>query len=175
MSPRSRNRRGALSARASSARTRPAPAGVTLDGLAGRDGARLPSGPPNRLQESWSRVEIALFKGIHGTHTDEELARFFGRSLENVQTLARELRLAKDKAWLKQQHGPRATRMPRWKRSEIRLLKEQYATRANLELARELSRSVASVVSKARLLGLKKSARRLRDMGRENVSVRYSP
>lgn len=132
----------------------------------------LPAAP--RARVAWTRAEIALFKGIHGTHTDEELARFFERSLTSIRALAEDLRLAKDKAWLRRVQGPRATRMPRWTRADIRLLREQYATSANLELARKLRRSVASVVSKARLLGLKKSQKRLSSMGRENVSVRYS-
>jgi hypothetical protein len=131
--------------------------------------------PEGRPPVTWTRREVQLFKGIHGTHTDEELARFFGRPIASVQDLARELRLAKDKAWKKQLEGPRSTRMPRWKRGEIRRLREQYATRANIDLARELGRTVVSIVSKARLLGLKKSARRLSVMGRENVSVRYIP
>jgi len=45
---------------------------------------------------------------------------------------------------------------------------------AGVELARRLGRSVKSVVSKAHNLGMKKSDDRLREMGRENVSVRYA-
>ena len=44
---------------------------------------------------------------------------------------------------------------------------------SNLELARTLGRSVKSVVSKAHNLGLKKDRERLRQMGRENVRLRY--
>jgi len=176
MSRRSRTRKTPLVARAATGRAKTTPAGPQAPlMIAGRDASRSGSGSADRLQETWSRAEIALFKGIHGTHTDEDLARFFGRSLENVLELARELRLAKDKAWRKQLTGPRSTRMPRWTSAEVRQLRSQYATRANVELARELGRTVASVVSKARLMKLKKSARRLSDMGRENVSVRYVP
>jgi hypothetical protein len=48
-----------------------------------------------------------------------------------------------------------------------------YPTVANLDIAAKLNRSVKSVVSKAHNLGLKKEADRLREMGRENVGMRY--
>ena len=41
------------------------------------------------------------------------------------------------------------------------------------DIALKLDRSVKSVVSKAHNLGLKKDPDRLREMGRENVSLRY--
>ena len=44
---------------------------------------------------------------------------------------------------------------------------------ADVEIAQELRRSVKSVVSKAHHLGLKKHPVRLKEMGRENVSLRY--
>ena len=53
------------------------------------------------------------------------------------------------------------------------MLKRDYPFRPNLEIARDLNRTVKSVVSKAHNLGLKKSSDRLREMGRENVSQRY--
>jgi len=68
--------------------------------------------------------------------------------------------------------GP-GTRMPRWRMEELEFLQEVYATLPNLEIARRLGRSVKSVVSKAHQLSLEKSADRLREMGRENVSARY--
>jgi hypothetical protein len=63
--------------------------------------------------------------------------------------------------------------MPRWDAAAIEKLRQLYPTTPNLELARVLERSVKSVVSKAHNLGLKKEAERLREMGRENVSLRY--
>lgn len=135
-----------------------------------------PRGPRSAAarQRPWTRAEIASLKGTYGSHTDEELAERFGRSVRQVRALAAELRLGKDKAFLYSLVGPRATHMPRWEAADVRLLRRWYATRSNLEIARALGRSVTSVVSKARLLGLRKSARRLRDMGRQNVSVRYA-
>ena len=53
------------------------------------------------------------------------------------------------------------------------ILRRDYPVKSNLELARDLGRSVKSVVSKAHHMGLKKSSERLRNMGRENVSLRY--
>ncbi len=122
---------------------------------------------------SWTREEIAAFKRIYGTRTDEDLSRIFGRGLEEVRRLGREHALAKDKAFVRRLSGEAATRMPRWRSEELELLRREYSTQSNLELARRLSRSVKSVVSKAHHLGMKKSSERLRRMGRENVSLRY--
>jgi hypothetical protein len=69
--------------------------------------------------------------------------------------------------------GSSATRMPRWDTQAIGVLVEFYPKTANLDLAQKLNRSVKSVVSKAHNLGLKKEVDRLRQMGRENVSMRY--
>jgi len=63
--------------------------------------------------------------------------------------------------------------MPRWKAEELEILKGTYSSQSNIEIARQLGRSVKSVVSKAHQLRMKKSSERLREMGRENVSVRY--
>ncbi len=81
--------------------------------------------------------------------------------------------LAKDKAFVRRLTGSSATRMPRWDRHAIGMLVELYPKTANLELALKLNRSVKSVVSKAHNLGLKKEIERLREMGRENVGMRY--
>lgn len=124
-------------------------------------------------EDSWSREETARFKKIYGTRTDEDLARIFGRPVEAIAGLASSLALSKDKAFLRKLRGEAATRMPRWTAAELEILKAEYPTLSNLEIARKLDRSVKSVVSKAHNLGLKKSSDRLRQMGRENVSLRY--
>lgn len=121
----------------------------------------------------WTREELAEFKRIYGTRTDEDLARVFGRRQEEIQKLAEEHALAKDKAFVRKLVGDAATRMPRWRDEELDVLRQDYSVLSNLELARKLGRSVKSVVSKAHHLGLKKSSERLRTMGRENVSLRY--
>ena len=121
----------------------------------------------------WTQTEVAELKLLYGTRRDEDLAVVFGRALDAVKRLAARLCLAKDKAFLRRIGGPRATRMPRWEKAEIEKLVELYPVRPNLEIAQGLNRSVKSVVSKAHNLGLKKEAERLREMGRENVSMRY--
>jgi hypothetical protein len=88
--------------------------------------------------------------------------------------LADKLTLSKDKAFLSKTKGRSSTTMPRWRAEEIAVLRESYPTESNLALARRLGRSVKSVVSKAHHLRLEKSPERLREMGRENVAVRYS-
>jgi hypothetical protein len=122
----------------------------------------------------WSRAEVAEFKRLYGTRRDEDLAIVFSRPVQSVRKLAQECALSKDKAFLRKVHGESATRMPRWAESELQLLREKYAQSSNLELAVELKRSVKSVVSKAHNLGLKKDRERLREMGRENVRLRYN-
>jgi hypothetical protein len=128
-----------------------------------------------RIQKdgSWTRDEIQQFRRIYGTRSDHDLSVIFGRPSTSIQRLAGELRLAKDKAFLKRQHGKGASRMPRWNGAEFQLLRDLYPVTANLEIARRLRRSVKSVVSKAHHLGLKKDPARLEEMGRENVSLRY--
>ena len=121
----------------------------------------------------WSREELAELKRKYGTRSDEDLACIFGRSVESIRRQASQLALAKDKAFLRKAPGSKSTRMPRWGDEEVAMLKELYATRSNLDIARELNRSVKSVVSKAHNLGLKKDPARLREMGRENVGLRY--
>ncbi len=124
---------------------------------------------------TWTRVEIAEFKRCYGTRTDEDLARVFGRPVELIRELATRLAMAKDKAFLRKLQGSAATRMPRWSEEELEQLKTMYPTASNLDIATKLNRSVKSVVSKAHNLRLKKDSDRLREMGRQNVSLRYKP
>ena len=121
----------------------------------------------------WSRAEIKQLKAIYGSRTDEDLALVFGRSVDEVRRLSAELKLSKDKGFLRKLRGERATRMPRWRNEELDLLRTHYASESNLELARRLRRSVKSVQSKAHQLGLEKSPDRLREMGLRNVSLRH--
>ena len=126
-----------------------------------------------QYQGDWPREDLAEFKRIYGTRVDDDLVRIFGRSLAEIQRVAGQHALAKDKAFVRKLAGEASTRMPRWREEELELLRRDYPTRSNLDLARALNRSVKSVVSKAHHLGLKKSTDRLREMGRENVSLRY--
>ena len=126
-----------------------------------------------RTDADWTRREVGEFKRLYGTRTDEDLAVIFGRPIEAVRELAERCSLAKDKAFLRKLHGEAATRMPRWSEDELARLRDLDPRCAHLEIARELGRSVTSVVSKAHNLGLKKDRERLREMGRQNVRLRY--
>ena len=121
----------------------------------------------------WTQAETAEFKRLYGTRTDEDLAVIFERSLDAVHRLGVRLCLAKDKAFVRRLSGPASSRMPRWDPAEIEKLKSLYPVVPNLEIAQTLNRSVKSVVSKAHNLGLRKEADRLREMGRQNVSLRH--
>jgi len=124
--------------------------------------------------DAWTQQEINDLKRLYGTRSDESLAIIFGRSLDSVRECAEKLCIAKDKAFLrKESGGAKSTRMPRWKPEELEILRELYPDSSNLEIAQKLNRSVKSVVSKAHNMGLKKDPARLREMGRENVSLRY--
>lgn len=128
-----------------------------------------------RLQQTsrWTSEETLRFRRLYGTRSDEDLAMIFGRTLDAVQRLAKRYCLAKDKAYVRRRRGEGATHMPRWAEAELTLLRDLYPRTPNLEIARQLGRSVKSIVSKAHHFGLKKELERLREMGRENVSLRY--
>jgi len=64
---------------------------------------------------------------------------------------------------------------PRWTKEEISLLRRLYRTHSNAEIAAILRRKVSSVVFKGHRLGLSKGARRLKEMGRENIRRRWEP
>ena len=64
---------------------------------------------------------------------------------------------------------------PRWTKEEVSLLKRLYRSHSNAEIAGILGRKVSSVVFKGHRLGLSKGARRLREMGRENIKRRWEP
>jgi len=121
----------------------------------------------------WTRDETMYFRRIYGTRSDEDLALIFGRSVDQIRRQALRFCLAKDKAYTRKQVGRGATRMPRWSEQELDLLRRLYPNTPNLEIAKRLNRSVKSVVSKAHHLDLKKDIERLREMGRENVALRY--
>lgn len=123
----------------------------------------------------WGAEELAELKRLYGTRTDEDLSKILSRSCEAIRAKAEDLCLAKDKGFLRRLHGhERSSHMPRWSSDELQLLRTLYADHSNLEIAQRLDRSVKSVVSKAHHLGLRKDAERLREMGRQNVSRRYS-
>lgn len=120
----------------------------------------------------WTRQDVRMLKEYYGTRTDEELEICLLRPREEIQQRAAEMCLQKDKRFHKARTAERQS-MPRWTEAEIRRLAELYPTHPNLEVARLLGRSVASVANKANHLGLKKTSELLADIGRTNVSIRY--
>jgi hypothetical protein len=122
----------------------------------------------------FDQEDVARFKRLYGTRRDEDLAIIFGRRLGDIQDEAKKLCIAKDKAFIRRTSpAEKSTRMPRWGSSDLTQLRELYPIHSNLDIAQRLQRSVKSVVSKAHNLGLRKDPARLKEMGRENVSLRY--
>jgi len=70
-------------------------------------------------------------------------------------------------------HGKERVR-PRWTKAEVTLLRRLYKTHSNAEIAKRLGRKVSSVVFKGHRLGLSKGIKRLREMGRENIRLRWN-
>ena len=62
---------------------------------------------------------------------------------------------------------------PRWTKEEVKVLKSMYRTHSNSEIAAQLGRKVSSVVFKGHLMGLSKGAARLKEMGKENIALRW--
>ncbi len=131
----------------------------------------------------FERWEIGYLKAFYSSREDWAVAVVTGRSLAAVRKRARLLCLGKDRRLesvripflepiVEIQPMPRV-RMPRWTRDEIQALRRIYPSRANLDVAKELGRSIKSVLAKANELGLRKTPARLRDMGRANVGVRH--
>ena len=65
------------------------------------------------------------------------------------------------------------TTKPRWTREQVRTLKLMYRTASNEDIANAVSRNTSSITFKAFRLGLRKSPRRLREMGQQNISKRW--
>lgn len=113
-----------------------------------------------------TKEQLHEFKRRYGNSTDEGLAKRFGITLSEVSMLAARHALGKDK----RRFAPGS--MPRWRAEEVAKLTRLYPDMENEQLALEMGRTTKSVVSKAHDLGLKKSVRRLAEMGRSNVSQR---
>jgi hypothetical protein len=69
----------------------------------------------------------------------------------------------------------RRNKRPRWTREEVSILKKNYRSKSNAEIALLLGRKVTSVIFKGHRLGLSKSAARLREMGQANIKERWHP
>ncbi len=123
-----------------------------------------------RRNGSWSGRETARLKALYPGRSNDDLEVCLSRSAEEIECKALELCLRKDKGAMLS--GPGNTRMPRWTREEIEQLRQLYPTKQNLEIAREIGRSVTSVANKAHQLGLKKSDEIRRIIGAENAAAR---
>ncbi len=136
--------------------------------------ARVRTGP-------WARAEQLSLKDLYGTRSDDDLEVCLSRPVGEITAMAARLCLAKDKrfaagAAAANDGGMARTgrvAMPRWSAADVTRLREIYADRDNLTVARELRRSVVSVANKANQLGLKKSHALLADLGRSNIALRY--
>jgi hypothetical protein len=63
----------------------------------------------------------------------------------------------------------------RWTAQEIKLLRKLYPSNSNQMISRQLRRPLSGVIAQAFHLGLRKTARRLATMGRENIELRWGP
>mgnify|MGYP001609841810 FL=1 len=138
-----------------------------------------------RARKAWARAprarvsdfegeRLRLFKKLYGCRSDNDLAEVFLCSQAVVEQVAQAHKLAKDKSWWAACQGEGETRMPRWSREEVALLRRVYKTRTNTEVAQLLQRSTKSVLSKAHLLGLTKTKAHLRRAGTANIRKRYA-
>ncbi len=130
----------------------------------------------------YQRWEIEFLKNFGASRPDWALALVLGREIAAVRRKAAELGLGKDRRLVEvplpgiekivvlEPRPPR--RMPRWSPSEVETLKRLFPETPNLRIARVLGRSISSVVAKANELRLRKSKRRLTEMGRENAGKR---
>lgn len=64
-------------------------------------------------------------------------------------------------------------KMPRWTAAQLEYIRDHYADLSNEELAKRTGKSAKAILTMAFRFGLRKSAARLAEMGRQNVSVRY--
>jgi hypothetical protein len=143
-----------------------------------------------RRTGGWSRAERLVLKDLYPTRADTDLEVCLSRPLGEIAAMAERMCLAKDKRFLARRAGrpgsriavtgelppeftPLPVRMPRWTAEQEQSLRELYADRDNLEVAKALGRTVTSVANKAHQLGLGKGAALLADIGRRNVQCRY--
>lgn len=127
-------------------------------------------------QGPWTRGELRMLKELYGTRRNADLEVCLQRPAAEIAGAAQRLCLSKDKRFSKSARrdaAAAAPRMPRWSAAEIAELERRYPDAENLEVARQLGRSVASVANKAWQLGLKKSPALLERIGRSNIAARY--
>jgi hypothetical protein len=126
-------------------------------------------GLPQRKKktENWTPDYVTQFRKDYPSFTDKELCSMYQTNPLKVQQLAIQFCLGKNKLVL-----PGTVKMPRWTESQLVTLKKLYSSNDNLIIAKKLSRTVKSVVSKAFFMKLKKNATQLTKTAKENVSCR---
>ncbi|MCA8942207.1 MAG: hypothetical protein KDB80_06560 [Planctomycetes bacterium] len=123
-----------------------------------------------RRTGEWSQDDVQSLKELYSGRRDEDLEVCLSRSRDDIRTMAQTLCLRKDKG--ARPSGQGRMRMPRWTDDEVEKLRELYPVRQNLEIAREIGRSVTSVANKAHQLGLKKSEQIRKRIGAANAASR---
>jgi hypothetical protein len=126
-----------------------------------------------RRSSRWSAAEASLLRQLYGSRSNKDLEVSLSRPVAQIVQKAGELCLAKDKRLGVRRAAAGRASMPRWKAEEVRRLAALYPHHSNLDVARALRKSVASVANKASKLGLKKSLELLAATGRRNVGARY--
>lgn len=106
------------------------------------------------------------FKRDFGVMKNENLAKKYNISIEEVVDLGELYSLGKDKKLF------RDIPTKLWTPEEIQQLRDLYPMLPNETVATSIGRTVSSVMSKAYYLGIKKDRDRLAVMGRENVRHR---
>ncbi len=105
----------------------------------------------------WSNEDNKLLKKMFPKNTMQAIVDKLGWSPSSVRMRARELGLRK---------RPSYAHCPRWSVKEIELLKKLYPHRNSQEVADKIGRSVGMVRARACKLGLKKSKKFLKTLGR---------
>lgn len=123
-----------------------------------------------RRNGEWSVDEVHALKELYSGRRDEDLEVCLSRGRDDIRRMAESHCLRKDKG--ARPGGGSRMRMPRWSDDEVAKLRELYPVRQNLEIAREIGRSVTSVANKAHQLGLKKSEQIRKRIGAANAASR---
>jgi hypothetical protein len=120
----------------------------------------------------WTSADDELLRKVYGSRTLPAVELCLQRPRELIEAAAARLRLGKSRRFLAAQRV--VARMPRWNAAAVAELRRLYPDHDNLELARRLDRSVASIANKANLLGLRKRRQWLRQAGRAYARKRWS-
>lgn len=119
----------------------------------------------------WTPADRALLKQVYGSRSAAALEVRLGRPSDDIEALAQRLCLRKDRRFAARARV--VTRVPRWTPQDVARLRQLYATKDTLAVARAIGRSVKSIANKANQLGLRKRKRWLRQTGRAAAARRW--